>query len=133
MNFFENPKLFIIDYYNDKRNQIDINCEQMILTIENKTKQVIQNEERQSLNGLRQNLIDKIDSAKEEVLKRYDTLQSKYTEEMLKQNIKQIKDEIFADQYCMIIEVDKLYPLLDLKLGLLLFSEFEDEMLKYFK
>ena len=52
MNFSENPKLYIKEYYFEKRNQIDINCEQVIFKIEQETKKAIPNELRQILNSL---------------------------------------------------------------------------------
>ena len=127
MNFAENPKLFIIEYYNDKKNQIDLNCELLISESKDGTM-------HKSLNELRMNLIEKIESAKQKVLQRCETtLGPKCPEEMLQKNTKQIKDEIFLDQYCIVLDIYEVFPLFDLKVGLLLFSEFEDHLLKNLK
>ena len=31
MDFHENPRLFILEYYSEKKNQIDLKCEEAIL------------------------------------------------------------------------------------------------------
>ena len=130
MNFAENPKLFIMDYYYDKRNQIDLNCEKVLLEIEVGTKKEVSAYQRTELNDLRMDLINRIESAKETVLKRYDALESQYAEEMLHKDPKLIKDEIFSDQYCTILDVNVMYILFDLKLGVLLFSEYDDHLVE---
>ena len=127
MNFTDNPKLFIIEYYDDKRNQIDINCEKLILKVEDDA-------EHEILNKQRIDLIEKIESVKQLVLKRYDTLNSKYTKEMLANKTQEIKDEIFFDRYCLVMDFyDELIPLQEIRVGVLLFSEFDDHLLRYFK
>ena len=74
-------------------------------------------------------LIDKIELAKKTVLERYDFLHSKYTQEMFQINTQLIKDQIFSDQYCTVFDVYKKYPLFNLKLDLLLFSEYDDHLI----
>ena len=98
MKFAENPKIFINEYFDDKRNTIDLNCEKLILDIEVRTKNAVPQEMRQNLNKLRDDLIENIDSAKEKVLERYDTLFSNYNEETPTMNTDLIKDQIFLDQ-----------------------------------
>ena len=122
MFFDEQPKVFINEYYNQKRNQIDLNCEKLI----SKTKDDL---EIQSLNELRMQLIDKIDSVKQIVSQRFDELESKYTPQMLAENTQHIKDEIFLDKYCLVLEVYKVIPFYEFKLGILLFTEFDDQYL----
>ena len=114
MNFAENPKVFINEYYYDKRNKIDLNCEKLILYIEEITKNEVPQEMRQHLNKLRDDLIENIDSAKEKVLERYDTLFSNYNEETPTINTDLIKDQIFLDQYCTVFNVYNQRPLCDL-------------------
>ena len=123
MNFAENPILFIDEYYANKKNKIDLDCEHLILKCKNEKR-------IQKLNDVRMSLIEELDSAKQTVLERYDTLGSKYTEEMLRENAQQIKDEVFSDHYCFIIDLDDVYPLLELKFCLLLFTEFDDHLLE---
>ena len=122
MDFVDHPKLFIIEYYDSKRNQIDLNCEKAIEKAKDQT-------EIKDLNELRTSLIEKVKSVKESVLHRYDALESKFIEETLKNDTKQIKDEIFLDQYCMVLDAYERFPLFELKLGFLLFSEYEDHLL----
>ena len=126
MDFAEDPKLFIYEYYKDKQNRIDLECEEMILGINNEM-------EIQSLHDIRMNLIDRIELAKQTVLERFDALESKYIHDMMRRNTKKIKDEIFLDQYCFKLEIYQDFPLFDLKFGLLLFSEFDDDSLKDLK
>ena len=95
MDIAEEPKLFINEYYNDKINQIDLKCEKEILKRKDEA-------EIRYLNELRFKLIEKIKSAKQTVKQRYNTLKTKYTKDMLKNNTKNIMDEIFIDQYCVL-------------------------------
>ena len=122
MNFIDNPKLFINDYYNDKKNIIDFNCESLISKSEDQTEIV-------KLNELRMTFIDRLELIKQTVLQRYDSLQSKYNTEMLREHTQQIKDEIFLDKYCYIISVNYQFPVFELQLGLLLISEFDNHLL----
>ena len=123
MNFAEEPKLYINEYYNEKKNQIDFSCEKEISESNDET-------EIQSLNELRMDMIEKIDSAKQTVLQRYETIESKYTKEMLRKDTKNIKDETFLDQYCFIFS-SYYIPLLQYRLGLLIFCEYDDIKLEY--
>ena len=133
MIFADNPKRFINEYYYDKRNTIDLNCEILILDIQEKTNNDISKEMRQNLNKLRGDLIGKIDLAEEKVLDRYDSLSSNYSAKKMKINTNFIKDQIFLDQYCTVFNVYNRHPLSDLKLGLLLFSEFHDDLIEHLK
>ena len=121
MNF--NAKLFINDYYENKINEIDLNCENAILETQ-------QEDLHQILNQVRLNLVDHIKSAREEVLKRFNKLG-------LNDGIaltNEIKNEIFSDKYCYILDFEKrkyLIPkMVDSKeIGVLIFSEYNDELL----
>ena len=113
--------------------RILLKCEKLILDIEEKTNNEIPQEMRQNLNKLRDDLIEKIDSAKEKVLERYDTLSSNYSAKKPKMDTNFIKDQIFFDQYCTVFNVYNQYPLFDLKLGLLLFSEYDDHLIGHLK
>ena len=127
MSFIEQPKLFIVRYYDDKKNEIDLQCERLISETKDK-------EEIQSLNELRVELVEKLESAKQTVFQRYDALESKCAEKMpWKNSAKQIQDEVFLDQYCLVLDSYKVFRLFDLKLGLLLFSEFDDHVLEDLK
>ena len=123
MNFGENPKIFIIDYYDEKRRQVDLNCENLISQIKDNT-------EIQDLNELRMSLIKKIESVERIVLERYNAMHPNYVEEMLEIKNKQLKDEIFLDQYCLVLDVYQVYPLFELQIGLLLFTEFDDYLIQ---
>ena len=70
MDFFKHPKVFISEYFNGKRNQIDLECETLISETKDE-------EEIQSLNGLRMELVAKLESVKQTVFQRYETLESK--------------------------------------------------------
>ena len=118
MDFAEQPKLFIIEYFNEKKNQIDWNCENAILNIKDDL-------EIKNLHEMRQKMIDKIESVRKEVLERYEAFESKFPTEISRENTKKIKDEIFLDQYCLVLNVYQLFPLFEYKIGLLLFSEFQ--------
>ena len=120
LKFFEQPELYIVEYYEDKRNQIDINCETLILETKDES-------EIQSLNELRQSMIEKLESVTKKVLERCKSLRSKLNSD----NFEQIKNEIFSDQYCIILRV--CMSLFDFKLGILLFTEFDDHLLNGFK
>ena len=133
MKFAENPKIFINEYFDDKRNTIDLNCEKIILQNEEETKNEVPQEMHQNLNKLRDDLIEKIAAVKAKVIERYDSLFSNYNEETPTMNTDLIKDQIFLDQYCTVFNVYKHYPLFDLKLGLLLFSEYDDHLIGHFK
>ena len=126
MNFVEQPKLFINEYYNDKRNEIDLKCETLISETKDE-------EEIQSLNGLRMELVEKLESAKQTVFQRYDSLESKYSQDMLQKNTQRIKNEVFLDHYCLILYKFNTIPLFELKCGLLVFSEFDDYLLEDLK
>ena len=123
LDFADQPKLFINEYYNHKKNEIDLNCENEILKSQDES-------EIRSLNELRMSLIEKIELVKQTVLQRCISLESKYTKDTMKNNTKQIKDETFLDQYCMVLYVSE-FRLFEFKLGFLLFSEYEDQSLKY--
>ena len=118
MIFFENPKLYIHEYYNDKKNQVDLKCEYTILETNNVT-------EISSFNVFRKQMIENIELIKLKILQRYDALQSKYNDERIRNNTQAIKDEIFLDQYCIFLDIYQLIPLFELKIGLILFSEFD--------
>ena len=132
MKFVEYPKLFINEYYENKINRIDLNYESLILKIENKTKTEFPDALKETLTELRMNLIGKIKSVKETILKRYDDLvtesPAEFSQHSLENNTKQIKDKIFLDQYCLVLNIAESYPLFEFKLGVLLFSEFEDNL-----
>ena len=123
MNFAEDPILFIDDYYFKKTNKIDLDCENLILKCKNE-KYI------QSLNEVRVALAEKLDTAKQMVFQRYESSKSKYTEEMLRESIQQIKDELFLDQYCFRLDVNDVIPLFQLKFGILLFSQFDAHLLE---
>ena len=122
MDFTDNPQLFIVEYFHNKKNQIDLKCEKAILESKYET-------EIKSLNALRMTLVEKIESVQQNVLQRYYALESKYTKDMLQNDNKQIKDEIFFDQYCLVLEFRRS-TLFEFKLGLLLFTEYEDHVLE---
>ena len=126
MNFFENPKLYIIGYYDFKKNKIDIKCEKQILSVKDEL-------EKKNLNELRQSLVEQVDLAKETVLARFESWESKFTKEMLQNKTKQVKDEIFLDQYCSLLRIHERVGLFEHRFGLLLFSEFDDGLLRNFK
>ena len=126
MNFAECPKLYIHEYYEDKINQVDLKCEKAIL----ETKNV---DETEILNKIRIDLVDKIRLAKQNVLERFDKISSQFTQEMCLSNIEKIKDEIFMDQYCLVFEAFERFPLFELKCGILVFSQFNDNLLNRFK
>ena len=52
---------------------------------------------------------------------------------MLREKTQKIKNEIFFDQYCLILNLYPVFPLFKLKCGLLLFSEFDDYLLEDLK
>ena len=119
IKFSEQPRLFILEYYDEKKNQIDLNCETECLKVKDEVEQEI-------LNELRFELLAKIDLVKQLVLERYDSLESKLTVEMLQNSTQQVKDEIFVDCYCVVLEVYPQISIFELKIGVLLFSEFTD-------
>ena len=143
MNFNENPKLFIIDYFENKINQIDLNCENAILKFKQEDQCSMSSEDsdqhlnltseefdhQQIFNQVRLDLIETIRSARQEVLERFDKLEFMDGIELSDQ----IKDHIFCDKYCYILERDEnfLIPsMFDAKeIGVLIFSEYNDDLL----
>ena len=123
INFVHRPKDFIIKYFDEKTIQIDLNWMNEIHKTESDA-------EHQRLNSLRQELYAKIDSAKKSILERFDALESKLIRCNLQDDIQQTKDEIFLDKYCLVLGVYKTIPIFELKLGVLLFSEFDDPLLE---
>ena len=123
MEFTEFPKLYIDEYYWNKINQVDVNCENAILNTKDK-------EEIKSLNEIRLNLIDKIKSVRQKVMERFDTLEPRYSKELLCSNTKNIKDEIFQDQYCIVLDIYQCMPLFEFKCGFLIFTQYDDDFLE---
>ena len=122
---FKNPRLYINEYYNEKKNIIDYNCEYAILNCKG------DENEQKKLHDMRMNMINRIDSVKLSVLNRHNLLKSKYTDEMLFQNnIKEIRDEIFSDQYCIVLDIYGSIPFFEFKIGVLLFSQYDDDLLQ---
>ena len=126
MDFAQSPKLFINEYYNDKKNQIDFNCENAILNSKEET-------DKEFLNIMRLNFIEKIESVKQMVFGRLDAAESKYTKDMFQKNAKEIKDEVFIDLYCQVLDAYHWFPINELKIGFILFTEFDDQILDGFR
>ena len=124
--FYEQPEWFIDEYYNNCKNKIDLKCELLISMIKDET-------EIQNLNQLRNELIEKIDSVKQTVNQRFDKLKYIYTKQMFRDNTQQIKDEIFLDKYFILLDIYNIIPSFEFKLGVILFTEFEDQLLETFK
>jgi hypothetical protein len=59
-----NPKVIIVEHFDDVKNQIDIRTE----TILHENSHVLSENRQQCLNKLRQNFLDKIDQVKEKNL-----------------------------------------------------------------
>ena len=153
MDFAECPRLYINDYFERKVNEVDIICEKAVLETENFDdedssdseqgsldkihKETIYDttiaEEKVNLNSLRIDLINKLRSVKQNVLERFDLLESKFTPELCKSDIEKIQDEIFMDQYCFVLEVYEWFPLFELKCGLILFSQYNDDKTEILK
>ena len=126
MNFEDCPNHFISEYYREKINQIDLNCERAIL-------QTNDEEEQRCLHNIRSDMVNKIKSAKEDVCKRCDQLEMEYSTEVFLSKINEIKDQIFLDQYCFLFEVKDLFPLFEFKCGAVIFSQYDDDLLKKYK
>ena len=125
MNFSENPKLYIFQYFDDKINQIDFNCEKAILACEPGINHEI-------LNNTRLNLINKIKSVREGVFERFDFTEITCGMEMWTKNEKEIKDNIFLDKYCYVLNIhEQKRPIMKkFRIGILIFSEIDDDLLK---
>ena len=78
-------------------------------------------------------LIKKIESVERIVLERYNAMHPNYAEEMLEIKNKQLKDEIFLDKYFILLDIYNIIPSFEFKLGVILFTEFEDQLLETFK
>ena len=128
-NFFECPVPYIDNYYKEIIQHIDLKFQTSILNSKNE-------KEIKHLNSLRLDLIDHVKNAKIKVLDRFYEIESKFNQDMSKiMVIKDIKDEIFMDQYCILLDGYEKFGMFDLKCGLLIFSQYEDtllEDLKYF-
>ena len=158
MEFSECPRLYIDQYFEDKINQVDIICENAILYcknaengicyIESVYKQTCtktdldQNDEKvenqamveeENLNNLRMDMISNIKAVKQEVLERFNQIEYNFSPEMWQSDPNKIRDETFLDQYCYLFEVNDLFPLFELKCGLLIFSQYDDDILKNLK
>ena len=126
MTFNHAPRLLIADYFQDKISQIDLICERALLESEQKDK-------HKTLNQVRINLIDRINSAQSEVFERFDQIESKHGVELL--DFDEFKNEIFRDKYCYLLDIFEkkkfLIPSMieSQKLGVLIFSEYQDELL----
>ena len=127
MEFSENPEIFISQYFDDKINQIDSNCEVALLSCESDYK-------REIFNKARLNLINQIKSAREEVLNRFNLTESSYGVEMQRYNEDEIQDKIFLDNYCYVWNINRhklIQPLLaEFKIGIVIFSEYKDDILE---
>ena len=126
MNFAESPVLYIIDYYQQKIDPIDLECEKAILSSKD-------DKEKSDLNVIRLDLINRLQNARKVVMDRYYLLESKFNQDMSQTMIEEIKDEIFMDQYCVVLDVYKKMRSFDFKFGLLIFSQYEDTLLKTLK
>ena len=123
VEFFDCPKLYIDEYYREKINQVDLKCEQAIL---DETGQ----EEKICLNLIREKLINKIRSVKQAVMERLELLESKNTLEKCGKYVKGFKDDVFNDQYCLVFDAYELYPIFEFKCGVLIFSQYNDDLIK---
>ena len=126
MNFEDCPKHFINEYYREKINQIDLNCERAVLETKDE-------EEIKCLNNIRSDMIDKIKSVREDVYKRCDKLEMEYSSEFFLSKINEIKKQTFWDQYCFVFGVYKWFPLFEFKCGVVIFSQYEDDLFKVFR
>ncbi len=84
-----NPKVIIVDHFDEVKNQIDIKIE----TIFHEKRNILSENRRKFLNKLRQTLLDRIDHVKE---KNFSTFTS-YNDE-----------EAFKLKWCHVIESDQL-------------------------
>ena len=124
MNFADSPHFYISEYFREKIHLIDINCEKSILNMKDA-------KETENLNNRRLELIKEINLIKKKVTERTDLSMSQYSEEMLAKDSKKIQDQIFMDQYCFVFEPDfKLFPFIDLKCGILILSQYSDDLLE---
>ena len=80
------------------------------------------------------NSIDRIKSVKQEV---FDLIELKYGKSMREKDEQEIKDDIFMDNYCFLMDIyeDRLkIPMItELKIGILIFSEYDQNLLENIK
>ena len=129
MNFAESPVVYIVEYYRDKIFQIDLKCEKEIFLSEDDT-------DKSDLKILRMDIIKHIENARKEVLARYYLLESKFYQDMSQSKIDELRDDIFQDKYCLILDVFEYYGLFEFKFGVLIFTQYDDfklSDLKFFK
>ena len=123
-----NPILIVNDYYNSKINEIDLNCENIIITHQKELNQNNENKrEIKDLNELRNEIIAKIKSVEKEVFDNY----TKNEEELLQlfkmeADQEAFKKKLFGDKFCYILREENIPNLFEYKLGLFLFSELSD-------
>ena len=79
---------------------------------------------------IREELINKIKSVRQTVFERLELLESKYTPEEWEKDGNKIKDEVFVDQYCLVYDAFRRYPIFELKCGVLIFSQYDDYLIK---
>ena len=79
---------------------------------------------------IREELINKIKSVRQTVFERLELLESKYTPEEWEKDGNKIKDEVFVDQYCLVYDAFRRYPIFELKCGVLIFSQYDDHLIK---
>ena len=125
MNFTDNPRLYINDYYEDKINQIDLNCEHAILENGEDSEK-----ENTDLNIIRMNSIEKLKSVKQNVLLRFDIFESNNNIKINEANSIKIRDDVFLDQYCFVLDIYQWFSMFEFKTGVLLFSQYEDSVLQ---
>ena len=82
------------------------------------------------MNELRDELIEALESAKKKVLNRFELYQEKFLEIKSDEEMKKFQDEIFDSQYCSIFQIERFETVFDFKLGILFFTQFDDEILK---
>jgi hypothetical protein len=88
-----NPKVIIVDHFNDVKNQIDIRTE----TILHEKSHILSENRKEFLNKLRQTLLDKIDQVKEKSLSKFASYNEAFNDE-----------EAFNLKWSHVIESDQL-------------------------
>ena len=131
MDLKETLRLFIDQYFEQKINHMNLNHEKAISESENDRNHEI-------LNKTLADLTKQIQSTKQDVLNRFDTIKLKYGDGICKKNQKDIKDEIFVDKYCYVLDIFenrkfKIPVITELRIGILIFSQYEDDFLEHLK